>query len=106
MADFHCPHRTNHDAGYAKVGDGDDAESGGKESATTLVCRVGDSFSPSREGYWEGDEGGVGGMWCNPYAGAVLLVPEADDAIGKRKVFMIATCPPHAMFGSYMLTTD
>lgn len=83
VADFHCPYRTNLDAGYVNNCD----ESGGeKEKDVLLSCRVGHSFSPDGEGYWEAEEGGAGASGCNPYAGAVLLVPEVEDAPGKRKV--------------------
>lgn len=77
VADFHCPHRTNQDAGLAATPEGDTKE---------LECRVGDSFSSAGEGYWEGEEGGAGASGCNPFAGAVLIVPEEGDASGKRKV--------------------
>ncbi|CAN0347469.1 unnamed protein product, partial [Ectocarpus sp. 6 AP-2014] len=46
---------------------------------------VGESFTPGLEGYWEAREDGVGASGCNPYAGAVLVVEEADGNTGKRK---------------------
>eukprot|EP00903_Cladosiphon_okamuranus_P010099 g9564.t2 len=87
VADFHCPHRSCQDAGLCldtpEATDQDSAAaslSEGKE----FVAKVGESFTPGLEGYWEAQEDGAGASGCNPYAGAVLVVVE-EDGCTKRK---------------------
>lgn len=75
VADFHCPHRTNQDAGLSSM---DKAEVG------QVNARVGESFTLQRQGYWESHESGAGSSSYNPYAGAVLLVSEEGGASGKK----------------------
>lgn len=75
VADFHCPHRTNQDAGLS---------SQDKVEVGEVHARVGESFTLERQGYWEGQESGAGASACNPYAEAVLLVPEEGGAAGKK----------------------
>lgn len=75
VADFHCPHRTNQDAGLS---------SPDKVEVGEVHARVGESFTLEGQGYWEGQESGAGASACNPYAGAVLLVPEEGGAAGKK----------------------
>lgn len=94
VADFHCPHRTCQDAGLCldtptpQDEDQDSATppppslSDGKE----FVAKVGESFTPGLEGYWEARGEGAGGRGCNPYAGAVLVVEDGAGGTSKRKV--------------------
>ena len=102
VADFHCPHRTCQDAGLCFEAPEEEEEdhpatpppplSEGKE----FVARVGESFAPRLEGYWERREGGAGAGGCNPFAGAVLVVEDGAGAGTKRKVtlcgFVGAVC--------------
>ncbi|CAM9211625.1 unnamed protein product, partial [Ectocarpus sp. 12 AP-2014] len=86
VADFHCPHRTCQDAGLCPdTPTADPADLSSCEAKRkTFVARVGESFSPGLEGYWETRED-VGANGCNPYAGAVLVVEEATGNTGNRK---------------------
>lgn len=94
VADFHCPHRTCLDAELCFDADApvEAKEQDSAASASTLsegkefVAKVGESFTPGLEGYWEGQEDGVGASGCNPYAGAVLAVEDGAGCTGKRKV--------------------
>lgn len=93
VADFHCPHRTCQDAGLCfdtdTPADQDSTSTSTTKAAPSLsegkelVAKVGESFTPGLEGYWEGQEDGAGASGCNPYAGAVLVV---EEGAGKRKV--------------------
>ncbi|CAM9504306.1 unnamed protein product, partial [Ectocarpus fasciculatus] len=85
VADFHCPHRTCQDAGLCPDTPAatDPSSSSSEAQRRTFVARVGESFTPGLEGYWETKEDGVGG--CNPYSGAVLVAEEGAGNTGKRK---------------------
>lgn len=53
---------------------------------------MGESFTPERQGYWEGQESEAGASGCcNPYAGVVLLVPE-QGTVGGKKVIIVTVC--------------
>lgn len=93
VADFHCPHRTCQDAGLCfdadagTPGDDDSATARSLADGKEFVAKVGESFTPGLEGYWEAQEDGAGASGCNPYAGAVLVVEEGlAGGTGKRKV--------------------
>lgn len=86
VADFHCPHRTCEDAGLSPLA-ADEDSSTPPAGPKLLEGRVGESFSPEREGYWEAQESGAGAGCGNPYAGAVLVLPEeGGEGGGNRKV--------------------
>lgn len=86
VADFHCPHRTCEDDGITVAA--------GMAEAKEIQARVGESFTPGYEGFWESQEVGSGTSLCNPYASALLIVAEEGGA--GKKVRVGPCCPSRA----------
>lgn len=83
VADYHCPHRTNVDAGFAAAPGGDPID-----PEMEVECRVADNPSVEGQGHWGALDGDADGQECSPFARADMLVPDDDMqlVLGKRKV--------------------